>query len=137
MSEITTMPSITSLYAGVLGLIWIVIAVQAGRLRGGPDGVLIGDGGKIELISAMRRHANFVESGSDRADPSRPPRDEPRLFNRHPRPRDRHRGRPSLSCLWVSIRQIEDHFSIDRRSRHDPRDRRCLHLGDRDLLLNP
>jgi len=54
------MPVITALYAGLLGLMSITIAVVAGRARGKAD-VSIGDGGNIELIAAMRRHANFVE----------------------------------------------------------------------------
>ncbi len=62
MPEFTPIPTITALYAGLLGLMSIVIAFMAGRLRGGPDGVSIGDGGKPELILAMRRHANFVET---------------------------------------------------------------------------
>ena len=62
MPEMTAVPSIVTGYAGVLGLMWIVLFFLAGRHRGGPDGVSIGDGGKVELIVAMRRHANFVES---------------------------------------------------------------------------
>ena len=54
------MPAITILYAGLLGLISIAIAVTTGRVRG-QAGVSVGDGGNIELIAAMRRHANFVE----------------------------------------------------------------------------
>ena len=61
MPELTPMPTITALYAGLLGLMSIVIAVMVGRVRTGPNGVSIGDGGNIELITAMRRHANFVE----------------------------------------------------------------------------
>ncbi|MBJ18608.1 MAG: glutathione S-transferase [Deltaproteobacteria bacterium] len=55
------MPTITALSAGLIGLISIVISVMVGRVRGRPGGVSIGDGGKPELILAMRRHANFVE----------------------------------------------------------------------------
>jgi hypothetical protein len=54
------MPTITVLYAGLLGLISIAIAVVVGRVRGKVD-VSIGDGGNVELIAAMRRHSNFVE----------------------------------------------------------------------------
>ena len=55
------MPSITALYAGLLGLVAMWIAGQAGRIRGA-SGVSIGDGGNLELIAAMRRQANFIES---------------------------------------------------------------------------
>jgi uncharacterized membrane protein YecN with MAPEG domain len=55
------MPMTTALYAGLLGLIWIGIAFVAGRTRGS-TGISMGDGGNVELIVAMRRHANFVES---------------------------------------------------------------------------
>ena len=54
------MPTITILYAGLLGLISIALAVIIGRVRG-RTGVSIGDGGNAEVIVAMRRQANFVE----------------------------------------------------------------------------
>lgn len=54
------MPIITALYAGLLGLMSIGIAVAVGKVRGS-TGISIGDGGNLELIAAMRRHANFVE----------------------------------------------------------------------------
>ena len=54
------MPAITALYAGLLGLMSVGIAVAVGRARGA-TGVSIGDGGNLEVIAAMRRHANFVE----------------------------------------------------------------------------
>ena len=52
---------ITALYAGALGIASIVIAAQAGRLRGATQ-ISVGDGGNQELLLAMRRHANFVEA---------------------------------------------------------------------------
>lgn len=55
-----TLPTILPLYAGLLGLIAIVIALDAGRLRG-KTGISIGHQGNPELHLAMRRHANFVE----------------------------------------------------------------------------
>lgn len=61
MPPFVPMPTITALYAGLLGLLSIVLGVLIGRLRGGPDGVSIGDGGKHEVLVGMRRHANFVE----------------------------------------------------------------------------
>jgi hypothetical protein len=54
------MTLITAFYAGILGLIAIGIAIVAGRTRG-TTGILIGDGGNVEMITAMRRHANFIE----------------------------------------------------------------------------
>ena len=61
MTEIVPMPTTTALYAGLLGLMSIVIGALAGRLRG-QTGVYLGDGGNPELLAAMRRHGNFVEN---------------------------------------------------------------------------
>lgn len=60
MPTLVSVPIVTALYAGVLGLISIAIAFMAGGKRGS-TGISIGDGGNIEMITAMRRHANFVE----------------------------------------------------------------------------
>jgi hypothetical protein len=49
-----------ALYAGLNGLILLWLAVHVGRTRA-RVGVLIGDGGRPELIRAMRGQANFVE----------------------------------------------------------------------------
>ena len=54
------MPIITTLYAGLLGLVSIGVASAAGSARGKAK-VSVGDGGSKELLLAMRRHANFVE----------------------------------------------------------------------------
>src|SRR5882762_6292304 len=54
------MPTITALYAGILGLVSMVIAFKAGRLRGKKK-IPLGDGGDRELLLAMRRQSNFVE----------------------------------------------------------------------------
>ena len=54
------MPTITALYAGILGLLSMVIAFKAGRLRGKKN-IPLGDGGDRELLLAMRRQSNFVE----------------------------------------------------------------------------
>lgn len=51
---------VTALCAAVLGLISIVLAGIVGRARG-RTGVSLGDGGKPELLEAMRRQGNFVE----------------------------------------------------------------------------
>jgi uncharacterized membrane protein YecN with MAPEG domain len=53
-------PSITSAYLGILALLYLVLGLQVSRLRRG-NKVLFGDGGNIQLRSAIRAHANFVE----------------------------------------------------------------------------
>jgi uncharacterized membrane protein YecN with MAPEG domain len=55
------MPAITLLYAGLLALMAIGLAAIPGSMRG-KLGVSVGDGGNPELLLAMRRHGNFVES---------------------------------------------------------------------------
>ena len=54
------MLTITALYAGLLGLVSLGLAMSAGRLRGATK-ISVGDGGDPDLLLAMRRHANFVE----------------------------------------------------------------------------
>ena len=54
------MPTITMLYAGILGLISIILAFGVGRTRGS-TGISIGLGDSEELLVANRRHGNFVE----------------------------------------------------------------------------
>jgi len=54
------MPIVTTLYAGLLGLISMGVAFPVGRRRGKLN-VSIGDGGNRDLLLAMRRHANFTE----------------------------------------------------------------------------
>lgn len=54
------MLAITALYAGLLGLMSIVLASIPGRMRGA-NKVSIGDGGDPQLLLAIRRHGNFVE----------------------------------------------------------------------------
>ncbi len=62
MPEFVAMPHITALYAGLLGLMAMVLSFLVGRYRApGEDGVSFGDGGRLEVLVAMRRHANFVE----------------------------------------------------------------------------
>jgi uncharacterized membrane protein YecN with MAPEG domain len=53
-------PSITSAYLGILALLYLVLGLQVSRLRRG-NKVLFGDGGNIQLRSAIRAHANFIE----------------------------------------------------------------------------
>lgn len=54
------MPHVTILYAGLLGLLSLILSALSGRLRG-KVGASIGDGGNKEMLLSMRRHANFVE----------------------------------------------------------------------------
>ena len=54
------MPTITLLYAGLLGLLSLALSAGAGMLRS-KKSIDAGDGGDPEMLRAMRRHANFVE----------------------------------------------------------------------------
>ena len=54
------MPTVTLLWAGVLGIMSIAVAFPVGSLRG-KLGVSIGDGGDQNLLLALRRHGNFTE----------------------------------------------------------------------------
>ena len=54
------MTIITLLYAGILGLISIVLAFGVGSKRGA-TGISVGLGDSDELLIANRRHGNFVE----------------------------------------------------------------------------
>lgn len=54
------MPIVTLFYAGLLGLISLVLSFRVGSMRG-KTGVSIGDGGRPELLLEMRRHGNFTE----------------------------------------------------------------------------
>jgi uncharacterized membrane protein YecN with MAPEG domain len=54
------MPTITLLYAGILGIISIILAAGVGRSRGAA-GISIGLGDDQALLVANRRHGNFVE----------------------------------------------------------------------------
>jgi uncharacterized membrane protein YecN with MAPEG domain len=56
----STLPTITLFYAGILSLMAIVLGFGAGAIRG-KAGVSIGDGGMPALHVAMRRHGNFIE----------------------------------------------------------------------------
>ena len=53
-------PSITAIYLALLALFYTVLAVQVGRLRQ-RDRATFGDNGSLELRSAIRAHANFIE----------------------------------------------------------------------------
>jgi len=54
------MTIITLLYAGILGIISIVLAFGVGSQRGA-TGISVGLGDSEELLVANRRHGNFVE----------------------------------------------------------------------------
>ena len=54
------LPSITSAYLALLTLLYTVLAVQVGRLRQ-RDRATFGDNGSLQLRSAIRAHANFIE----------------------------------------------------------------------------
>ncbi len=54
------MPSITLLYAGLLGLVAVGLMMAVGRARAA-TGINTGDGGNDDLIIPMRSQANFVE----------------------------------------------------------------------------
>jgi uncharacterized protein len=54
------LPSITSACLALLALLYTVLAVQVGRLRQ-RDRATFGDNGSLQLRSAIRAHANFIE----------------------------------------------------------------------------
>jgi uncharacterized membrane protein YecN with MAPEG domain len=54
------MINVTVLYAGLLGLLSLVLSAASGILRGKKN-IDAGDGGDREQLLAMRRHANFTE----------------------------------------------------------------------------
>lgn len=54
------MLSTTILYAGILGVMSIVLSAFAGSLRGKLK-ISVGDNGNQDLLLAVRRHANFTE----------------------------------------------------------------------------
>ena len=51
---------ITAIYAGLLGLIGLVLAAGSGWIRS-KTGVSLGDGGHPQQLLAVRRHGNFTE----------------------------------------------------------------------------
>jgi len=53
--------AVTGLYAFLLGLVFVVLFAHVGISRTNA-GVSLGDGGKPELIEAVRRHGNFIEN---------------------------------------------------------------------------
>ena len=59
-SMMQTSFAVTALYAGLLGLVFIVLSFRVVRLRG-KHRVDLGDGGVDELVRAVRVHGNFAE----------------------------------------------------------------------------
>ncbi len=56
----TSMPAVTMLYAGLIGILLIVLAARVSGLRGRHK-VGLGDGGIADLQRAIRVHGNTVE----------------------------------------------------------------------------
>jgi uncharacterized membrane protein YecN with MAPEG domain len=54
------MPAIAALYAGLIALMLLVLAIPVSRLRHSLK-VGLGDGGDARLARAIRAHANTVE----------------------------------------------------------------------------
>ena len=54
------MPLATSLYAGLLGLLFVALSLRVIRVRR-DRGVVLGDAGDARLQRAVRVHANFAE----------------------------------------------------------------------------
>lgn len=59
--EMAMQLQVTALYAGLLGVIGIVLWALVGRTRGRTK-ISLGDGGNTEQIEACRRHMNWVEN---------------------------------------------------------------------------
>lgn len=59
MTEVI-IPTITALYTGLAGLFIMVLAAKVIMLRR-KHKVGIGDGGRTDLMGAIRAHANFIE----------------------------------------------------------------------------
>ncbi len=55
------MPQITAIYAALLGLLMVVLAVRVARYRQ-TRLIGIGDGGDRDLVKRIRAHANAVEN---------------------------------------------------------------------------
>ena len=52
--------TITSFYAALFGLLFVALSVRTLRLRGRLR-IAIGDAGNVQMLRAMRVHANFAE----------------------------------------------------------------------------
>ncbi|WP_416897527.1 MAG: MAPEG family protein [Minwuia sp.] len=52
---------VTMLYAGLIGLLLLVLSVRVIALRRGPDGPSLGDGGNPDMARRIRAQGNLVE----------------------------------------------------------------------------
>jgi uncharacterized protein len=55
-----TIPAITAVYLGVLGLLYAFLGLRVARFRRGSK-IVFGDADNLYLRSAIRAHANFAE----------------------------------------------------------------------------
>ena len=55
-----TIPAITAVYLGVLGLLYAFLSLRVARFRRG-NKIVFGDADNLYLRSAIRAHANFAE----------------------------------------------------------------------------
>ena len=55
-----TIPAITAVYLGVLGLLYAFLGLRVARFRRG-NKIVFGDADNLYLRSAIRAHANFAE----------------------------------------------------------------------------
>jgi uncharacterized membrane protein YecN with MAPEG domain len=55
-----TIPAITAVYLGVLGLLYAFLSLRVARFRRG-NKIVFGDADNLYLRSAIRTHANFAE----------------------------------------------------------------------------
>ena len=55
-----TIPAITAVYLGVLGLLYAFLGLRVARFRRG-NKIVFGDANNLYLRSAIRAHANFAE----------------------------------------------------------------------------
>jgi uncharacterized membrane protein YecN with MAPEG domain len=53
--------TVTPFYAGILAIWFFVLSIRVVRLRLGPQGPSLGDGGNSGLQRRIRAHANFAE----------------------------------------------------------------------------
>ena len=51
---------VSALYLAIFALFASYLAFLPGKIRGA-DGISVGDGGRTDLLVAMRKHGNFVE----------------------------------------------------------------------------
>lgn len=54
---------ITTLYAGLLGLLLLILSIRVINVRRGPNGTSLGDGGDPDMARRIRAQGNLVEYG--------------------------------------------------------------------------